>query len=84
MARPKEFDPDEVLDRALDVFWEKGFEGTSVQDLVDHMGINRGSIYGTFGDKHRLFQQALERYFEISEVHHLPDSERVLYRYLRR
>ena len=64
MSRPKEFDREEVLDRAIDAFWARGYEATSVQDLVDSMGINRGSIYATFGDKHRLFLEALDRYEE--------------------
>ena len=62
MARPKEFDTDAALDRALEVFWSKGFAATSMQDLVDEMGINRGSLYGTFGDKDRLYARALDRY----------------------
>ena len=65
MARQKEFDREEVLHRAMEVFWARGYEGTSVQDLVKHMGINRQSIYDTFGDKHALFLQALDRYREI-------------------
>ena len=62
MARYKEFDPDDVLDKAMDVFWSQGFEATSIQDLVNAMGINRGSIYDTFGNKIRLFNLALSRY----------------------
>jgi TetR/AcrR family transcriptional repressor of nem operon len=65
MSRPKEFDRQEVLDRAIDAFWKRGYEATSVQDLVDSMGINRGSIYATFGDKHQLFLEALDRYEEV-------------------
>src|SRR5258708_33708597 len=65
MARQKEFDRDEVLHKAMEVFWTRGYEGASVQDLVKHMGINRQSIYDTFGDKHALFLQALDRYREI-------------------
>ena len=65
MARQKEFDCDEVLHKAMEVFWARGYEGTSIQDLVKHMGINRQSIYDTFGDKHTLFLQALDRYREI-------------------
>jgi TetR/AcrR family transcriptional repressor of nem operon len=52
MARQKEFNPDEVLHKAMEVFWTRGYEGASIQDLVKHMGINRQSIYDTFGDKH--------------------------------
>ncbi len=64
MARQKEFDSDEVLHKAMEVFWARGYERTSIQDLVKHMGINRQSIYDTFGDKHSLFLQALDRYRE--------------------
>ncbi len=65
MARQKEFDPEEVLHRAMELFWARGYEGTSIHDLVKHMRINRQSIYDTFGDKHSLFLQALDRYREI-------------------
>jgi len=65
MARQKEFNRDEVLHKAMEVFWTRGYEGTSIQDLVKHMRINRQSIYDTFGDKHTLFLQALDRYREI-------------------
>lgn len=62
MARPKEFDRNEVLEKAMQVFWKKGYERTSVRDLVAAMGINRGSLYDTFGDKEALYLTALERY----------------------
>jgi TetR/AcrR family transcriptional regulator, transcriptional repressor for nem operon len=62
MARTKEFDTNDVVSRAIDVFWSKGFEATSIQDLVDAMGINRGSIYATFGDKAGLFEVAIQQY----------------------
>ena len=65
MARPKEFEREEVLDRAIEVFWDRGYEAASIQDLVDQMGINRGSLYDTFGDKHHLFLEALDRYEEV-------------------
>ncbi len=60
--RLKEFDPDQALDAAMQLFWQKGFEATSMQDLVDQMGINRYSLYDTFGDKHQLFIQCCEKY----------------------
>lgn len=66
MGRHKEFNRDEALDRAIDTFWCRGYEATSVQDLVDEMGINRGSLYDTFGDKHTLFLAAIDRYHERS------------------
>jgi TetR/AcrR family transcriptional repressor of nem operon len=64
VGRRKEFDREEVLDRAMQLFWCKGFEATSVQDLLDEMGINRGSFYDTFGDKRSLFLAAVDRYNE--------------------
>lgn len=66
MARPKKFDENEVLDRALEVFWEQGYHATSYENLVDRMGINRASMYNTFGDKHQLFTRSLQRYREKS------------------
>src|SRR5262249_21353703 len=65
MARIKAFDPEAVLDRAMLLFWRQGYEATSVQDLVDALGIGRGSLYATFGDKHALFLAALDRYSEM-------------------
>jgi len=65
MARIKEYDENEVLQKAMVLFWEQGYEKTSIQDLVTHMGIHRRSIYDTFGDKHTLFMKSLERYDEV-------------------
>jgi TetR/AcrR family transcriptional regulator, transcriptional repressor for nem operon len=65
MGRHKEFDREVVLDRALETFWSQGFEATSIQDLVERMGINRASLYDTFGDKQTLFLAALERYERV-------------------
>src|SRR5262245_12184061 len=65
MARPRAFDRDAALDRAMTAFWSKGYEATSIEDLVDRMGIQRGSLYGTFGDKRTLFLAALERYQQV-------------------
>ena len=62
MARQKEFDPDIALDKALEVFWRQGFTATSMQDLVEAMGIGRGSLYETFGSKERLFEKAVDKY----------------------
>ncbi|MFI6761518.1 TetR/AcrR family transcriptional regulator [Micromonospora sp. NPDC050417] len=62
MARPKEFDPEVVLDRAMTLFWEQGYEKTSMQDLVERMGIHKRSMYDTFGDKRALYLKALDRY----------------------
>ena len=62
MARRKEFEKEDVLEKAMDTFWRFGFEGTSMQSLVKNMGINRSSIYETFGDKRSLFEAAITHY----------------------
>lgn len=67
MARTKEFDPDEALRRALELFWERGYEATSMADLVEHLGVARASIYATFGGKHELYLKAFERYLETTD-----------------
>jgi len=67
MSRTKEFDPDAALQRALELFWERGYEATSMSDLVEHLGIARASIYATFGDKHTLYLRALDRYVRTRE-----------------
>jgi AcrR family transcriptional regulator len=63
-GRPREFDIEEALDAALDVFWCKGYEGASLSDLTAAMGINRPSLYAAFGDKENLFRRVLARYIE--------------------
>jgi TetR/AcrR family transcriptional regulator, transcriptional repressor for nem operon len=65
MPRQKEFDREAALDRAMGAFWTKGYAATSVEDLVAHMGIQRGSLYATFGDKRSLFLSALDRYQRV-------------------
>jgi len=62
MARTKDFNEEEVLEKAIQLFWHKGYNGTSMQDLVEGLGISRSSMYDTYGDKHTLFTAALERY----------------------
>ncbi|WP_342578562.1 TetR/AcrR family transcriptional regulator [Psychrobacillus sp. FSL K6-2843] len=62
MARNKEFDEKVVLKKAMELFWKQGYEKTSMQDLVNHMGIHRRSIYDTFGDKYSLFLASLKSY----------------------
>ncbi|SFD26033.1 TetR/AcrR family transcriptional regulator [Streptomyces aidingensis] len=65
MARTKEFDPDAALQSALELFWRRGYEATSMADLVEHLGIGRASIYATFGSKHELYLKAMDRYTEV-------------------
>lgn len=64
MARTKEFDPDRALDDAMALFWQRGYESTSMSDLVAGLGVARASLYATFGDKHSLYLKALDRYVE--------------------
>ncbi|MFE9279464.1 TetR/AcrR family transcriptional regulator [Paenibacillus glucanolyticus] len=62
MGRVREFDEEKVLDSAMQLFWEKGYEATSLSDLTSRMGIQRPSIYSAFGDKKELFETALRKY----------------------
>ena len=62
MARPISFEQKEVLDKVVALFWERGFEATSIQDLVEATGLNRSSLYNSFGSKEGLFAAALEHY----------------------
>src|ERR1700719_763831 len=62
LGRPRAFDVDLALDRALDLFWRKGYEGTSLSDLTRAMRINRPSLYAAFGNKEQLFRKVLDRY----------------------
>ena len=62
MAGKKAFQPDQALKKAMNLFWERGYEGSSVEDLVQCTGLGRGSLYDTFGDKHSLYLAALDRY----------------------
>jgi TetR/AcrR family transcriptional repressor of nem operon len=62
MPRTREFDPAAAVDAAMELFWRKGYEATSVDDLVRHLGVGRGSLYAVFGSKHALYVRALERY----------------------
>ncbi len=88
MARPKSFDPDTVLAKAMGVFWEKGFDAASISDLTAAMGINRFSLYDTFGDKHQLYLKALDAYSEnvvgamverVNGINTLADLEAMFY-----
>src|SRR5258707_9790192 len=71
MARPKEFDRDAAVERAMSVFWLKGYAATSTDDLLRAMKIGRQSMYDTFGDKRRLYIEALERYQRESVAGHI-------------
>lgn len=62
MARPREFDEGQVIENLMKVFWDKGYEATSMQDLVDASGLLKGSLYGAFGDKQALYLAALKHY----------------------
>jgi TetR/AcrR family transcriptional repressor of nem operon len=75
MARPREFDIDEALERAMNVFWTKGYEGASLQDLLDAMKIARGSLYKAFQDKRSIYLAALDRY-DRTEIQHTVDALR--------
>lgn len=66
MGRPREFDLDEVLEAATEAFWRRGYEATSICDLQEATGLQRGSLYKAFGDKHGLFLAALQRYHEAA------------------
>ena len=65
VGRPRQFQRDAVLDRAMRVFWSRGYEAASIEQLVTRMGIQRGSLYATFGDKRALFFAAIERYDRV-------------------
>ncbi|QGZ59096.1 TetR/AcrR family transcriptional regulator [Paraburkholderia acidiphila] len=71
MVRPREFDRDEALGRALRVFWAKGYASTSTEDLLAAMNIGRQSLYNAFGDKRKLYLEALERYQGESTAGHI-------------
>ena len=76
MGRLRSFDPDSVLDRAMHAFWARGFEATSIEDLVACTGINRASLYGAFGDKRDLFLKALQLYVQTGPIIELDPSTR--------
>jgi len=67
MARPREFDEDIALERAMDVFWRKGYTATSTDDLMEAMGIGRGSFYNTFVSKRKVYLRTLDRYLSVLE-----------------
>jgi TetR/AcrR family transcriptional repressor of nem operon len=67
--RTKEFDPDDVLPEALKIFWQQGFEGTNMPELLGSMGVGRASFYNAFGSKREVFLQILDLYFETVRAH---------------
>ena len=69
MGRPRGFDEDAALEAAMRVFWEKSYEGATIGDLTEAMGINRSSIYAAFGDKEAVFRRVMERYRERRMSH---------------
>lgn len=69
MARPIEFDRNAALNAAMQQFWEEGYEASSIQKLLTVMGINRGSLYGSFGDKESLFKDVVDCYEQMLSVH---------------
>ena len=75
MPWQKQFDVDQVLDKAMQAFWSRGYEATSMQELVTHTGINRASLYATYGDKHALFLAALRVYDDSLRHKRLADLE---------
>jgi TetR/AcrR family transcriptional repressor of nem operon len=74
MARPRTFDPEKVLDIALDAFWRKGFHGTSLDDITDESGLAKPSLYAAFGDKVSLYLKVLDRYHSWV----IKDAQRIL------
>ncbi|GAB6898075.1 TetR/AcrR family transcriptional regulator [Kineosporia succinea] len=87
-GRPRGFDADEALDRAIEVFWAQGFEGTSLTDLTTAMNINRPSLYAAFGNKEELFRRAVGRYAEVDMAYAAaallePTGREVIERFLR-
>ena len=79
MPRPKEFNPDEALEKAMQAFWHKGYEATSMEDLLSAMNLNRGSLYGTFGDKRQLFLKVVDRYYmTYNDYGHLQKDPKVV------
>ncbi|MBL8707153.1 MAG: TetR/AcrR family transcriptional regulator [Rhodospirillales bacterium] len=88
MGRPREFDTDTALDRAMEVFWQKGYEGASLAELTKAMGINPPSLYAAFGNKEALFRKAFDKYAAekeafFDELYRQPTARAVAEFYLR-
>ena len=86
-GRPLEFNQDEALDKALNVFWSRGYEGTSMAELTQVLGINKPSIYAAFGNKETLFRKALARYTSgpvafVGEAMQAPTARQVVEKFL--
>lgn len=86
-GRPRVFDPDEALDKALQIFWSRGYEGTSLAELTETLGVNKPSLYAAFGNKEELFMKALSRYTTgpvafVREVINEPTARAVAQRFL--
>ncbi|MBC08502.1 TetR/AcrR family transcriptional regulator [Thalassospira sp.] len=77
MPRPRAFDEESVLDNAMNIFWSKGFEATSIQDLVDETGLNRASMYASFGDKKALFLRVLDHYSQKISAQRFADLRNI-------
>jgi AcrR family transcriptional regulator len=87
-GRPRSFDRDQALDRAIDAFWENGYEATSIADLTDALGIKPPSLYAAFGDKRALFDEAVAHYADnlfaaMDESLGLPEIEAAIRALLR-
>lgn len=88
-GRPRAFDRDEVLDRAVTTFWAKGYSRASLDDLTEAMGINRPSLYATFGSKHDLFMEVIDRYSvtlgcqPVKALHSEPDIKKAVEEFLK-
>lgn len=76
MGRPKQFDTDAAVEQAMQVFWRKGYAATTPNDLVEALGVGKGSFYNAFGSKHELFRQALRRYRDSQTAALLATLER--------
>jgi AcrR family transcriptional regulator len=88
MGRPREFDLDQALDQALNVFWRNGYEGASIADLTEAMGISPPSLYAAFGNKEGLFRKALDRYVQLrtgfwNDALEMPTARRMVEHLLR-
>ena len=86
-GRPREFDADEALDKAVLLFWRQGYEGTSLADLIAAMGFTKPSLYAAFGNKEELFKKAVDRYADkrgafLDEILSQPSSRRAIERFL--